>query len=78
MTKKTALANAIKKPIDPEEWVKESPKPKTHEKPARLVVEIPADLHRQLKGKCGIEGVKIKDVIHDLLQQYLAGKIKTV
>ncbi len=77
MTKKTGLANAIKKPVDPEAWVKESPKPTTDEKPARLVVEVPAQMHRQLKGKCGIEGVKIKDVIQNLLEQYLAGTIKT-
>jgi len=76
MTKKTGLANATKKPVDPEEWVKEKSNPKTDEKPARLVVEVPADLHRQLKGKCGIEGLKIKDVINNLLEQFLAGKIK--
>jgi hypothetical protein len=46
------------------------------EKPARLVVELPPDLHRQLKGKCGMEGRKIKDVIQDLLQQYLAGSVR--
>jgi hypothetical protein len=76
MTKKTGLATAIKKPVDPDKWVSEKPKATT-EKPARLVVDLPADLHRQLKGKCGIEGLKIKDVIHNLLEQYLAGKIKT-
>lgn len=78
MTKKTGLASAIKKPIDPDEWVKEKPKAATTEKPARLVVDLPADLHRKLKGKCGIEGLKIKDVINNLLEQYLAGNIKTI
>lgn len=77
MAKKTGLANAVKKPVDPDEWVREKPKAAT-EKPARLVVDLPADLHRQLKGKCGIEGLKIKDVIHNLLEQYLTGKIKTI
>ena len=76
MTKKTGLANAVKKPVDPEEWVKEKPKTTPEEKPARLVVEIPAELHRQLKGKCGMEGLKIKDVIQNLLEQYLEGKLK--
>jgi hypothetical protein len=76
MTKKTGLATAIKKPVDPDKWVSEKPKVTTG-KPARLVVDLPADLHRQLKGKCGIEGLKIKDVINNLLEQYLAGKIKT-
>lgn len=76
MSKKTGLANAIKKPVDPDEWVKKKPKATT-EKSTRLVVDLPADLHRQLKGKCGIEGLKIKDVINNLLEQYLAGESKT-
>jgi hypothetical protein len=72
MPKKTGLANAVKKPVDPEDLVKEKPKTTTEEKPSRLVVEIPAALHRQLKGKCGMEGLKIRDVIQDLLERYLA------
>ncbi len=78
MTKQTALASATRKPVDPEAWVAEKPKTATSAaaKPARLVVEIPPDLHRQLKGKCGMEGRKIKDVIENLLQQYLAGSVK--
>lgn len=78
MSKQTALANATKKNVDPEAWVSEKPKAAANatEKPARLVVELPADLHRQLKGKCGMEGLKIKNVIQDLLEQYLAGSLK--
>lgn len=48
MPKRTALANATKKPVDPEAWVSEpSKKPKAVakvakvERPARLVVELP-------------------------------------
>jgi hypothetical protein len=77
MTKRTALATANPKPIDPEAWVKEPAKPASPEKVARLVVELPADLHRQLKGRCGLEGVTIKDVIQKLLEQYLAGTNKS-
>lgn len=78
MMKQTALASATRKPVDPEAWVAEKPKAAASAaaKPARLVVELPPDLHRQLKGKCGIEGRKIKDVIQDLLRQYLAGSVK--
>ena len=79
MTKKTALASATTKPVDAEKWVSEKPKvaARASEKPARLVVELPIDLHRKLKGKCGSEGLKIKDVIQSLLEQYIAGRIKT-
>lgn len=83
MPKRTALASATKKPVDPEAWVSEpSKKPKAVakaakvERPARLVVELPPHLHRQLKGKCGIEGRKIKSVVQNLLELYLAGNIK--
>jgi hypothetical protein len=77
MSKQTALANATKKTVDPEAWVSEKPKAaNATEKPSKLVVELPADLHRQLKGKCGMEGLKIKNVIQDLLEQYLAGSLK--
>lgn len=73
MTKRTALATAHPKPIDPEAWVKEPQQPQSapDEKTARLVVELPADLHRRLKGRCGLEGVTIKEVIQTLLEQYL-------
>ncbi len=78
MTKKTGLANAVQKPVDPEEWVKTKPKTSTTEKPARLVVDLPADLHRQLKGKCGIEGLKIKDAIQNLVEQFVSGRIELI
>ena len=43
---------------------------------ARMTVELPLDMHRELKGKCGREGLKIKKVIIALVQEYLKGKIK--
>ena len=43
---------------------------------ARMTVELPLDLHRELKGKCGREGLKIKKVIIALVQDYLEGKVK--
>jgi hypothetical protein len=80
-TKKTALASATKKPIDPDAWVNAMPTPQksevvtttaaASEKPARLVVELSPDLHRKLKGKCGVEGLKIKDVVNELLQGWV-------
>ena len=78
MAKKTGLANAVQKPIDPEEWVKNKLKNPPAEKPARLVVDIPVELHRRLKGKCGIEGLKIKDVIQSLIEQYVSESIKII
>ncbi len=70
--KKTALASATAKTKDPETWVTAKPhtNPST-EKAARLVVELPPELHRKLKGKCGLKGLKIKDVINELLQEWV-------
>jgi hypothetical protein len=81
-TKKTALASVTKKPVDADAWVNATPKTeitpptataseKAGAKPSRLVVELPPELHRKLKGKCGSEGLKIKDVIHELLQGWV-------
>jgi hypothetical protein len=77
MPKKTGLATATKPPVDPEKWVTETTTPSVPAGPiARMTVELPLQLHRELKGKCGREGLKIKRVIIALVQEYLAGNIK--
>jgi hypothetical protein len=77
MPKKTGLATATKPPVDPEKWVTETTPPNIPAGPvARMTVELPLELHRELKGKCGREGLKIKRVIIALVQEYLAGNIK--
>lgn len=85
MAKKTALVSATRKPASPEAWiaeaeqeVRETPKPKpaaSTERPARLVVEVPSDMHRRLKIECAKNGVTIKEVIESLIDQYLNGEI---
>jgi hypothetical protein len=76
MPKKTGLATATKPPVDPEKWVTETTPLSTHTGSiARMTVELPLELHRELKGKCGREGLKIKRVIIALVQEYLAGSI---
>jgi hypothetical protein len=78
MPKKTGLAIATKPPVDPEKWVADTKTPSIPAGPiARMTVELPLELHRELKGKCGREGLKIKKVIIALVQEYLAGNIKT-
>jgi len=77
MPKKTGLATATKLPVDPEKWVTETTPPSIPAGPiARMTVELPLEMHRELKGKCGREGLKIKRVIMALVQEYLAGNIK--
>jgi hypothetical protein len=77
MPKKTGLATATKPPVDPEQWVTDTPTPSIPAGPiARMTVELPLEMHRELKGKCGREGLKIKNIIMALVQEYLAGNIK--
>ena len=77
MPKKTGLATATKPPVDPEKWVMDTTTPSMPAGPiARMTVELPLEMHRELKGKCGREGLKIKNVIITLVQEYLAGNIK--
>ena len=77
MPKKTGLATATKPPVDPEKWVTDTTPPSRPAGPiARMTVELPLEMHRELKGKCGREGLKIKHVIIALVQEYLAGNIK--
>jgi len=77
MPKKTGLATATKPPVDPENWVTDTTPPSIPAGPiARMTVELPLEMHRELKGKCGREGLKIKKVIMALVQDYLAGNIK--
>ena len=76
MPKKTGLATATKPPVDPEQWVTDTTTPSIPTGPiARMTVELPLEMHRELKGKCGREGLKIKKVITALVQEYLAGKV---
>jgi len=77
MPKKTGLATATKPPVDPDKWVTDTTPPSLPAGPiARMTVELPLEMHRELKGKCGREGLKIKKVIMALVQEYLAGNIK--
>ena len=77
MPKKTGLATATRPPVDPEKWVTDTTTPSRPAGPiARMTVELPLEMHRELKGKCGREGLKIKKVIMALVQEYLTGNIK--
>lgn len=35
----------------------------------RLTIDIPDSLHRRVKGRCGQDGLRMADVIRDLLEQ---------
>lgn len=79
MTKQTGLAAAVKKPANPDEWVKAAANPAAKATPgkrARLVVEVPDELHARIKIKCAEQRVKIKDVTEQLFQLWIEGKVQ--
>jgi len=46
----------------------EAPKPSAP-KMKRLTIDIPDSLHRRVKSRCGQDGLRMADVIRDLLDQ---------
>ena len=79
MTKQTGLAAAVKKPANPDEWVKAAANPAAKAMPgkrARLVVEVPDELHARIKIKCAEQRLKIKDVTEQLFQLWIEGKVQ--
>ena len=51
-----------------EAWVAER-RANGQEKMKRLTIDIPLNLHRQIKVQCALDGVKMADVIRDLLEE---------
>lgn len=75
MAKQTALASAVKKPATPDQWVKEKTKDESS-KLVKLVVEIPEDMHTQIKIKCAQQRTTIKEVTGKLFQKWLSGDVQ--
>ena len=53
-----------------DDWVKsrETPEPKIDMK--RLTLDVPADLHRQIKTSCASRGVKMAEELRDILESH--------
>jgi hypothetical protein len=62
------------KPASPDDWVK-SAKPLEREAPAptepmkRFTIDVPVELHRRVKAECARHGVKMADVLRELLER---------
>ncbi len=76
MTKQTAVAR--KRPVSLEkadDFINRKV-PKTADEPIiRMTVHLPDSIHRRLKAKAAMEGVKIKQIIVAAAAAYLDGKI---
>lgn len=59
-TRKTDTASA-------DQWVENRSEGEQHEPMKRLTVDIPADLHREIKAACAMRGTKIAEEVRELL-----------
>ena len=70
MAKTTGLATKpTKKAAAQDDFVKSGSSSSDHK--SRLTVEIPSEMHRQLKARCAMDGTKLNVVVTDLVEQYL-------
>ena len=66
--KKVSITSPVRSAQQAESWVQD----KAGEPVKRLTIELPARLHAQVKAKCALEGVKMKDLVRTLLEQECA------
>lgn len=68
--KQVAITSPARSSQQAESWVQD----KAGEPVKRLTIEIPAQLHAQVKAACALRGVKMKDLVRTLLEQECAPK----
>ena len=68
--KQVAITSPARAAQQAESWVQD----KAGEPVKRLTIEIPAQLHAQVKAACALRGVKMKDLVRTLLEQECAPK----
>ena len=69
MAKKVAITSPARQSQE-ESWVQN----KTSEPVKRLTIELPAQLHAQVKAACALRGVKMKDLVRTLLERECAAE----
>ena len=65
MAKQVSITSPARASQQAESWVQD----KSGEPVKRLTIEIPAQLHAQVKAACALRGVKMKDLVRTLLEQ---------
>jgi hypothetical protein len=72
---KTIAFNKVKKPVTADDWVQSTGRapeqtPAASATPMkRLTIDVSVDLHTRLKLECTRRGLKIADVVRDLLER---------
>jgi ParG len=70
----------VAKPASADAWVKAAPEPAvaTPAQPMkRLTIDVSVDLHTRLKLECTRRGLKIADVLRDLLEREFPNAVKS-
>ncbi|MFK7161833.1 plasmid partition protein ParG [Marinospirillum sp. MEB164] len=69
--KKVAFGAKPKQTPTADDWVEKRETPEDENKPKmkRLTIDVPEDLHRQIKAECAMRGSKIADEVRELLLQ---------
>lgn len=64
------------RPTTADEWVGAArPEPKPPAEPMkRFTIDVPASLHRRVKAGCAVRGVKMADLVRELLEREFAAK----
>ena len=70
---KTITFKPPPRPASAEEWVRHhrepSPQPDEPRRFARFTIDVPVDLHRRIKSVCAQRGLKMADVLRELLER---------
>ncbi len=55
-------------PTSPDDWVVD--RSNTNEPTKRLTIDIPFSLHQRVKSQCALNGLKMADVVRELLETH--------
>jgi hypothetical protein len=76
------IAFKVPKPATPDDWVRNAPAPEQPSAPAaqqatkRFTIDVPLELHSRIKVECARRGLKMADVLRDLLEREFPSGVK--
>ena len=77
------VAFKVPKPATPDEWVRNAPASEQPSAPAaqqattRFTIDVPLDLHSRIKVECAGRGLKMADVLRELLEREFPPAVKS-
>ena len=75
------VAFKVPKPATPDEWVRNAPEqpsaPAAQQATKRFTIDVPIDLHSRIKVECAKRGLKMADVLRELLEREFPPAVKS-